>query len=42
MGVCDVLEQGEHVDVRDDAGGEEAGVRLGCQKKRRRKMKGQE
>lgn len=37
-----VLEEGEHVDVRGDAGGEREGGRLGCRRKKRKKMKGQE
>lgn len=36
-----MLERGEHVDVRDDAGGEGEDGRQGCLRRKRRKMKGQ-
>lgn len=36
-----MLERGEHVDVRGDAGGERGHVRQGFQMKKQKKMKGQ-
>lgn len=36
-----MLEEGEHVGVRDDAGGEWRGERQSSPKKTRKKMKGQ-
>lgn len=38
MGEDGVLEAGEHVDLKDDAGGEEEGGKQSCPRKKRKKM----